>query len=245
MTDEVGRLVLNDNYEQNLALANSIAQSPSTAPRARGLDAHPRAHRSAQPRPRGAAEPSRGGRPARSAARASPRPSSRCCWPTRRSGLPTSCWRPTWPTTRSCAATCTPTSRTRCARTTGGAMEDHPLRREIVVTQIVNDLVNGAGITYLHRLAGETGASVVELTRANFIAREIFGTAKPAPRDQPRGTTRSTPRCRPGCGSRCARWSSGPRGGWSATAVRRSTARPPSTTSRWSRSASCRRCPSC
>src|SRR4029077_9133648 len=56
------------------------------------------------------------------------------------------------------------------------AMEDHPLRREIVVTQIVNDLVNGAGITYLHRLEGETGASAVELTRANFIAREIFGT---------------------------------------------------------------------
>ena len=35
-----------------------------------------------------------------------------------------------------------------------GAMEDHPLRREIVVTQVVNDLVNGAGITFFHRLAG-------------------------------------------------------------------------------------------
>jgi glutamate dehydrogenase len=57
-------------------------------------------------------------------------------------------------------------------------METHPLRREIVVTQIVNELVNGAGITYLHRLSGETGASVTELTRANFVAREIFGTAK-------------------------------------------------------------------
>src|SRR4029078_7998985 len=56
------------------------------------------------------------------------------------------------------------------------AMEAHPLRREIVVTQIVNDLVNGAGITYLHRLAGETSASAVELTRANSIARKIFGT---------------------------------------------------------------------
>jgi glutamate dehydrogenase len=54
-------------------------------------------------------------------------------------------------------------------------MEDHPLRREIVVTQIVNDLVNGAGITYFHRLSGETGASAAELARANFVAREIFG----------------------------------------------------------------------
>ncbi|RJS45174.1 NAD-glutamate dehydrogenase [Nocardioides cavernaquae] len=54
-------------------------------------------------------------------------------------------------------------------------IEQHPLRREIVVTQVVNDLVNGAGITFWPRLSGETGASAAELTRANFIAREIFG----------------------------------------------------------------------
>ncbi|WP_370288711.1 NAD-glutamate dehydrogenase [Nocardioides sp.] len=51
----------------------------------------------------------------------------------------------------------------------------HPLRREIIVTQVVNDLVNGAGMTYWPRLAGETGASAADLTRANFVAREIFG----------------------------------------------------------------------
>jgi glutamate dehydrogenase len=52
---------------------------------------------------------------------------------------------------------------------------EHPLRREIIVTQVVNDLVNGAGMTYWPRLAGETGASPADLTRANFVAREIFG----------------------------------------------------------------------
>ncbi|GAB3772967.1 glutamate dehydrogenase [Nocardioides ginsengisegetis] len=51
---------------------------------------------------------------------------------------------------------------------------DHPLRREIIVTQVVNDLVNGAGMTYWPRLAGETGSTAAELTRANFVAREIF-----------------------------------------------------------------------
>ncbi len=51
----------------------------------------------------------------------------------------------------------------------------HPLRREIIVTQVVNDLVNGAGMTFWPRLAGETGATAAELTRANFVAREIFG----------------------------------------------------------------------
>ena len=55
------------------------------------------------------------------------------------------------------------------------AMEEHPLRNEIVVTQLVNQLVNGAGMTYLHRLAGETGADVRDLTMANFLAREIYG----------------------------------------------------------------------
>jgi glutamate dehydrogenase len=55
-------------------------------------------------------------------------------------------------------------------------MEQHPLRREIVVTQIVNDLVNGAGITFYHRLNGETGATAEELARANIVVREICGT---------------------------------------------------------------------
>jgi glutamate dehydrogenase len=57
-------------------------------------------------------------------------------------------------------------------------MESHPLRREIIVTQVVNDLVNGAGITFFHRLSEETGASAEELVRANFVAREIFGSRR-------------------------------------------------------------------
>ncbi len=54
-------------------------------------------------------------------------------------------------------------------------MLDHPLKREIIVTQVVNDLVNGAGMTFWPRLSGETGSSAAELTNANFVAREIFG----------------------------------------------------------------------
>jgi glutamate dehydrogenase len=55
-------------------------------------------------------------------------------------------------------------------------IDAHPLRRQIVVTQIVNGLVNGAGITFYHRLSGETGAQADELARAHAIAQEIFGT---------------------------------------------------------------------
>jgi glutamate dehydrogenase len=54
-------------------------------------------------------------------------------------------------------------------------MESHPLRREIIITSVVNDLVNGAGMTFFHRLSEETAASAQELVRANFVAREIFG----------------------------------------------------------------------
>ena len=53
-------------------------------------------------------------------------------------------------------------------------MEAHPLRREIVVTQMVNDLVNFAGITFFHRLSQETGATAEELARAHLVGREIF-----------------------------------------------------------------------
>ena len=40
MTNEVADLVLADNYDQNIALANAVAISPAAAARARGLDAH-------------------------------------------------------------------------------------------------------------------------------------------------------------------------------------------------------------
>jgi glutamate dehydrogenase len=53
-------------------------------------------------------------------------------------------------------------------------MEEHPLRREIIVTQVVNDLVNFAGITFFHRLSQETGATAVDLARAHLVCREIY-----------------------------------------------------------------------
>ncbi|GGY97461.1 NAD-glutamate dehydrogenase [Streptomyces nitrosporeus] len=51
----------------------------------------------------------------------------------------------------------------------------HALRREIITTVLVNDTVNTGGTTFLHRLREETGASLEEIVRAQFAAREIFG----------------------------------------------------------------------
>ncbi|MEV0965853.1 MULTISPECIES: NAD-glutamate dehydrogenase [unclassified Streptomyces] len=55
------------------------------------------------------------------------------------------------------------------------AVDGHALRREIVTTVLVNDTVNTGGSTFLHRLREETGASIEEIVRAQTAARAIFG----------------------------------------------------------------------
>ena len=54
-------------------------------------------------------------------------------------------------------------------------IDAHALRREIITTVLVNDTVNTGGSTFLHRLREETGASTEEVVRAQFAARAIFG----------------------------------------------------------------------
>ncbi|MFG2503833.1 NAD-glutamate dehydrogenase [Streptomyces sp. NPDC048441] len=57
-------------------------------------------------------------------------------------------------------------------------VDGHALRREIITTVLVNDTVNTGGSTFLHRLREETGASLEEIVRAQLAAREIFGLGK-------------------------------------------------------------------
>ncbi|HEY3872946.1 MAG TPA: NAD-glutamate dehydrogenase [Actinocrinis sp.] len=54
-------------------------------------------------------------------------------------------------------------------------IEAHPLRREIITTQIVNNLVNNAGTTFVFRMREETGSSAEEIARAHTVARAVFG----------------------------------------------------------------------
>ncbi|HEX6522503.1 MAG TPA: NAD-glutamate dehydrogenase [Streptosporangiaceae bacterium] len=53
-------------------------------------------------------------------------------------------------------------------------MPAHTLRREIITTAAVNEMVDYSGTTFLFRLIEETGASVPDLTRAWLVAREVF-----------------------------------------------------------------------
>lgn len=50
----------------------------------------------------------------------------------------------------------------------------HRLRREIVATQVANDIVNNMGISFAQRLMESTGANAGELAMAYITARDIF-----------------------------------------------------------------------
>ncbi len=50
----------------------------------------------------------------------------------------------------------------------------HPLRREIVVTGLVNEIVNRGGITFAMRAAEETGAGPAEVARAYAVSCGVF-----------------------------------------------------------------------
>jgi glutamate dehydrogenase len=54
------------------------------------------------------------------------------------------------------------------------AITGHPLRREIITTLLVNEMVDGAGITYAFRLGEELSASAPDAVRAYAIATEVF-----------------------------------------------------------------------
>ncbi|MFI6506897.1 NAD-glutamate dehydrogenase [Streptosporangium sp. NPDC050855] len=53
-------------------------------------------------------------------------------------------------------------------------MDSHPLRREIITTGVVNDLVNSSGTTFMFRLGEESGASSPDIARAYLVTREVF-----------------------------------------------------------------------
>ncbi len=56
------------------------------------------------------------------------------------------------------------------------AMQNHLLKRDIIATQLSNHIVNEMGITFVYRLQLETGATVAEIVRAHAVAMHIFDT---------------------------------------------------------------------
>lgn len=53
-------------------------------------------------------------------------------------------------------------------------LKRHRLRKEIIATQLANDMVNYMGITFVNRLKDSTGSSVTDIARAYVTARDTF-----------------------------------------------------------------------
>jgi len=53
-------------------------------------------------------------------------------------------------------------------------MQTHPLRRDIVINSLVNDMVNHAGSTFAFRVSEDVGASPAEVIRGYAFTRDVF-----------------------------------------------------------------------
>lgn len=177
MTDEVGKLVLRNNYAQNTALANATAQSPSLLHahqrfmRRLGRDGHLDRALEFLPNDRQIRELLSGGK-----GLSQPELAVLLAYTKITAAdelISTSL--PDDPHLQKLVHAYFPRQlRERFPE----AVNAHALRREIITTVLVNDTVNTGGSTFLHRLREETGASIEEIVRAQAAAREIFGLAQ-------------------------------------------------------------------
>ncbi|WP_030436238.1 NAD-glutamate dehydrogenase [Actinoplanes subtropicus] len=60
----------------------------------------------------------------------------------------------------------------------GARMAGHRLRREIISTALVNEVVNRGGTSFVYRAMEESGASAADVMRAYVVVREAFGLAE-------------------------------------------------------------------
>ncbi|RAS64643.1 glutamate dehydrogenase (NAD) [Lentzea atacamensis] len=56
----------------------------------------------------------------------------------------------------------------------GAAIPNHPLARQIITTVVVNEVVDGGGVSYAFRLAEEMSASATDAVRAYAVVTEVF-----------------------------------------------------------------------
>ncbi|MCQ4042525.1 NAD-glutamate dehydrogenase [Streptantibioticus rubrisoli] len=177
MTDEVGSLVLRNNYAQNVALANSMAQAASLLPAQqryiRRLVREGKLDRALEFLPT-----DRQIRERLSAGQGLTDPET-CVLlayakiTTAAELIGTSL--PDDPYLRELLHAYFPKPlRERFAAQVDG----HALHREIITTLLVNDTINTAGTTFLHRMKEETGASTEEIVRAHTAGRAIFDLAR-------------------------------------------------------------------
>ncbi|MGS2588290.1 NAD-glutamate dehydrogenase [Streptomyces hebeiensis] len=174
MTDEVGRLVLRNNYAQNTALANAASQAPSL------LHAHQRFMRRLErdghlDRELEFLPTDRQIRELLNAGKGLSQPELAVLFAYTKITVADELIRTDLPDDPYLRKLLDAYFPEELREQYPERIDQHALRREIVTTVLVNDTVNTGGTTFLHRLREETGASVEEIVRAQTVGREIFG----------------------------------------------------------------------
>ncbi|MEE1752199.1 NAD-glutamate dehydrogenase [Streptomyces sp. SP18CS02] len=174
MTDEVGSLVLRNNYAQNVALANAVAQSPSLLHahqrfmRRLGRDGHLDRALEFLPNDRQIRE-------LLNAGKGLSQPELAVLLAYTKITVADELIHTDLPDDAYLRRLLHAYFPTKLRKEFPEQVDAHALRREIITTVLVNDTVNTGGSTFLHRLREETGASIEEIVRAQMAAREIFG----------------------------------------------------------------------
>ncbi|MFD8480865.1 NAD-glutamate dehydrogenase [Kitasatospora sp. NPDC059673] len=174
MTDEVGRLVLRNNYAQNVVLANAVAQAASMvnvhARMISRLESNGQLDRALEFLPT-----EKQIRERQQAGRGLSQPELSVLLAYTKITLADELLAtdlPDDPYFRDVLHQYFPSAlRARFAE----QIDNHPLRREIITTLIVNDTINRGGCTFAFRLREETGATMEEIARTHAAARAVFG----------------------------------------------------------------------
>ncbi|MER7003974.1 NAD-glutamate dehydrogenase [Dactylosporangium sp. NPDC000555] len=174
MTDEVGELVLRDNYDQATALGNARAQSRSLLPVHKrliaDLERRGQLDRALEDLP---TDEELDERAAIGVGLTSPEFAVLLSYvkivlerEILDSGLPDEDW-----TNEELVGYFPTALRERFVE----AMAEHPLRREIITTSVVNEAVNRGGTSFFHRASEETGAGAADVLRASVVIQEVYG----------------------------------------------------------------------
>ncbi|MBT0774118.1 NAD-glutamate dehydrogenase [Kineosporia sp. J2-2] len=174
MTDDVARLVLRDNYEQNVLLGNARRQSRGMLPVhqrfIQGLEARGALDRALEYLPDDATLAER-----KSAELGLTSPEFSVLVAYAKLTLTDDIVDTALPDDPWLDRVLTGYFPPQIGKVYGDSLAAHPLRRQIVTTCLVNDMVNRGGITFAFRCQEETGAEPEQIARAYIVAREVFG----------------------------------------------------------------------
>ncbi|HEY2790857.1 MAG TPA: NAD-glutamate dehydrogenase domain-containing protein, partial [Micromonosporaceae bacterium] len=177
MTDEVGALVLRDNYEQAAALGNAAAQTRSLLPVHRRLIAElerkGRLDRALEAMPTDEELAARG-----EAGKGLTSPEFAVLLAYVKIDLEDEIVSSTLPDDEWTVPVLHNYFPTPLREPYADRMATHRLRREIITTELVNEVVNRGGTTFVFRTMEETGASAADVIRAYAVIRDVYDLPK-------------------------------------------------------------------